>query len=349
MQAQGPGRRGLVAAAALDHLFDDVPLDLAQLPAQEHRGGVGAARSGLCGPQAIAALPIVRAVGHRHGVRDDAGQLGQVARPIVVQQALPRLLGKAPGGLLRVDALCGKGLPQVVFHQRLDVLPALAQGRNPNGGNVQQVVEAAVEAAFGHGRLQIAGGGSDQPHVRRSRLRTRKAIDITPEKHVEQADLGPQRQALDVERKRVPPRADSSSPGQSGWPSSTPCGWRPKRVGLQLRLVESPCRRRGPGGGRRGGFAGGSPGPPGPFSCRVRRGGGRGRRWGRSWPRRPAPPASPDSRRPAGRRSPRSPAAGSGAGRRRRVRRGAATGAARTPTPGPAIFEWPPAVNGFVR
>ena len=179
-----------------------------------------------------------RAIGQRHGVRDDAGQLGQVARPIVIQQALPGLRGKAPGGLPRLDALCGQGLLQVVFHQRLEVLPTLAQGRDPKGGDVQQVVEAAIETAFGHRRLQVAGGGSDQPHIRRRRLSNDKVAGIGPEKNVEQADLGPKRQALDVDQE------EGSAAGRLQQPRAVRSAFLDalRRVaeedGLQFRLVD---------------------------------------------------------------------------------------------------------------
>ena len=190
----------------------------------------GAARLGPLRAARDRRLADRHAVGHRHGMRNDAGQLGQIARPIVVQQALPRLLGKAPGGLPRVDALPGKVMPQVVVHQHLDVLPAVAERGNTRW----------PQRSRDSGGRRRSGPRPPPPPDRRrwtrsaarraEQTRTLKTIDIAPLKRVEQSDLGPQRQASTSERKRVPPWADSNSPWGTCLPSSTSCCWPPNNL-----------------------------------------------------------------------------------------------------------------------
>ena len=128
VQAEGAGGRGLVALATANHFLDDVPLDVAEVSRKRDGNRVAVASRPLRWAAVDCPAVDLLAVAQGHGMGDHAGQLDQVAGPVVVQQAFPCLLGETPRDRPGPDVLLGERFPQKMLRQRFDVLAASRSG-----------------------------------------------------------------------------------------------------------------------------------------------------------------------------------------------------------------------------
>ena len=85
------------------------------------------------------------------------------------------------------------------------VVEALAQGRHPDGEDVQPIIEILAEAAVVDQIDQVLIGGRDQPDIDLDRLLAADGIDLAVLQGAQQLDLGFERQFADlVEEERAP-------------------------------------------------------------------------------------------------------------------------------------------------
>jgi hypothetical protein len=88
--------------------------------------------------------------------------------------------------------------------QRLEVVQALAQRRQPDRQHVQPVVEVGAEAAGGHHRRQVAAGGGDHAHVDALDAVAAQRLDLLLLQRAQQLALQRQRHVADlVEEQRA--------------------------------------------------------------------------------------------------------------------------------------------------
>src|SRR5262249_60310688 len=97
----------------------------------------------------------VVAEGHR--ALDLVRELADVARPRIGAEELERFGGDRGHGPPRAPAR----LAQEIGGEGVNVLGAVAKGRQADGEDVEPIVEIATKAANGHVGLEIGGGGGD--------------------------------------------------------------------------------------------------------------------------------------------------------------------------------------------
>ena len=81
-------------------------------------------------------------------------------RPVVVENTRTSPADLDGASVLRVEA------PAELLDERGDLLPPLAQRRNPDLDDVEPVVQVLAELVRAHRALEIAVGRRNQPHVR---------------------------------------------------------------------------------------------------------------------------------------------------------------------------------------
>src|ERR1019366_8089678 len=96
--------------------------------------------------------------------------------------------------------------------QQRDVLPARAQGWNPQRQHVQPEIKIAAECAVGHGSFQVAIGCGQNPHVDGHALYASHRTSLLLLDRPQQLRLQIDRQLADLVQKHGPPWAIASSP-----------------------------------------------------------------------------------------------------------------------------------------
>ena len=95
------------------------------------------------------------------GPLDHVFEFAHVARPAVLEQQLPGLVGQAVDGLAHLGGNAGD---EVVGEQE-DVVAALTQGRQDDVDHPQAEIQVLAEGAAAHLFLEVHVGGGDHPHV----------------------------------------------------------------------------------------------------------------------------------------------------------------------------------------
>ena len=138
---------------------------------------------------------------HEDGALDRVGQLTDVARPGVGLEQLEDF-GREP--LHRFLERAAQA-PEQVVGQRVDVLPALPQGRQVDAQDVDAVVQVFAEAGLTHERLDVAVGGGDDAHVDLDGLVAAQALEALVLEHAQQLGLQPEAQFAElVQEQRAP-------------------------------------------------------------------------------------------------------------------------------------------------
>src|SRR6266853_1669001 len=126
------------------------------------------------------------ALAQDHGALDHVLQLAHIPWPVVRLQQLQRLLADGADAL---PGLLGVTLDQVLRQDR-NVVPALAQGRDPDGKDVQPIEEVLTKPTTLDSGLEIAVRRGDDTHIDGNRMSAPQAFDLAFLKYAQQGDLG---------------------------------------------------------------------------------------------------------------------------------------------------------------
>ncbi len=129
---------------------------------------------------------------HRQAL-DQVGQLAHVARPFVAGQRLQRFGSEAHFATAGAGQLRGDG-----FHQRRQVLTALAQRGHFDREHVEAVEQILAELALGDAGLQVAVGRGHHAHVAADGLVATDALEAAFLQHAQQLHLHRQAHVADL-------------------------------------------------------------------------------------------------------------------------------------------------------
>src|SRR5215207_5073358 len=101
------------------------------------------------------------ALSDNHRALDDASQLPDVARPLVVPQRPHRVRRHRPDSFTDLPV----ELVDEELDQERDVFYAPSEGRNRDGVDAQPRPEVCAEAAALHFTLEVAAGRRDDPNI----------------------------------------------------------------------------------------------------------------------------------------------------------------------------------------
>ena len=185
---------GIASSLARDVLETD---HLCGLDSRSHRrGGHGRRRAAEAGGDIL--MNGARGAQHDdalHGVLE----LADVAGPVILDED-----AHGVGRDLDLAAVLGVEPGQEMIDEHRDLFAPLPQRRDADLDDVQAVVEVFTELMRPHGRLEVAIGGGDEPHVGADGLLAAHARELAVLEHVQQLGLKPQRHLADlVEQERA--------------------------------------------------------------------------------------------------------------------------------------------------